>query len=280
MDNMLNSRDHSRDSAGMTYIYPVVSRRAGGVSIGINLNTNNACNWACVYCQVPGLVRGGPDPVDLRLLEDELRGFLRELAQGDFMARRVPVEARRLVDVAFSGNGEPTAAAEFGAVVRLLEKVLGEFPLTQGIKIRLITNGSLLHRLAVRQAIAHIGALGGEVWFKVDRARAPGILQVNGVRLAPARQRAGLLACARLAPTWVQTCFFAFDAQEPEETELQAYLDLLRSVRDEIKGVHLYGMARPSLHPAAARLSTLPRENLEGLGARIAALGLTVVVTP
>ncbi|MCZ7653212.1 MAG: hypothetical protein M5R42_01445 [Rhodocyclaceae bacterium] len=33
---------HSRDSAGLTYVYPVVSRRAGGVSIGINPNPNNA----------------------------------------------------------------------------------------------------------------------------------------------------------------------------------------------------------------------------------------------
>ena len=54
----LTVTDHSRDSAGMTYVYPVVSRRAGGVSVGINLNPNNACNWACVYCQVPDLARG------------------------------------------------------------------------------------------------------------------------------------------------------------------------------------------------------------------------------
>ena len=43
--------DHRRDSAGMRYVYPVLSRRARGVSIGINLNPNNACNWRCVYCQ-------------------------------------------------------------------------------------------------------------------------------------------------------------------------------------------------------------------------------------
>lgn len=31
---MLNVHDHSRESVGMKYIYPVVSRRAGGVSHG------------------------------------------------------------------------------------------------------------------------------------------------------------------------------------------------------------------------------------------------------
>lgn len=35
--NKLEVTNHSRDSAGLTYVYPVLSRRAGGVSIGINL---------------------------------------------------------------------------------------------------------------------------------------------------------------------------------------------------------------------------------------------------
>ena len=60
---MLTIEDHRRDSAGLRYVYPVISRRAGGVSVGINLNVNNACNWACVYCQVDNLTRGGPPPI-------------------------------------------------------------------------------------------------------------------------------------------------------------------------------------------------------------------------
>ena len=83
---MLNIRDHRRDSARMTYVYPVISRRAGGVSLGINLNPNNACNWACIYCQVPNLTRGGPPPLDLALLEKELRSFLEPSALARFMA--------------------------------------------------------------------------------------------------------------------------------------------------------------------------------------------------
>ena len=99
---MLSVSDHSRDSVGLKYIYPVVSRRAGGVSIGINLNVNNACNWRCVYCQVPGLTRGGPPPVDLGLLESELRRLLSDIVLGDFLERNAPEEARRLVDLASS----------------------------------------------------------------------------------------------------------------------------------------------------------------------------------
>ena len=124
VDNkILKVTEHRRDFAGLKYIYPVISRRAGGVSVGINLNTNNACNWRCIYCQVPDLKLGTAPPVDLVLLENELRGFLDELLHGDFMLTRVPEGARRLNDIALSGNGEPTSAAEFMQVIELLGKL-------------------------------------------------------------------------------------------------------------------------------------------------------------
>jgi wyosine [tRNA(Phe)-imidazoG37] synthetase (radical SAM superfamily) len=91
----LTVADHSRESAGLRYVYPVVSRRAGGLSIGVNLNTNNACNWRCIYCQVPGLTRGAPELVDLDRLRLELTDFLQDVLKGDFLATRVPADARK-----------------------------------------------------------------------------------------------------------------------------------------------------------------------------------------
>lgn len=277
---MLTPNNHSRDSAGLTYVYPVISRRAGGVSIGINLNINNACNWACVYCQVPDLQRGGPPPINLQQLGSELRTFLRDATQGDFLVRQAPPEARRLMDVAFSGNGEPTTATEFSEAVALVEAVLQEFALLERLKLRLITNGSQLHRATVRQGIARIGALNGEVWFKVDRATEEGTHTVNGIRQVPERIKTALLACAELAPTWVQTCYFAIDGQTASAEERSAYLELIRSVRQRIKGVHLYGLARPSLQPDAQRLSNVPREDFESFAGAISALGVEVVANP
>ena len=274
---MLSTVDHRRDAAGLLYVYPVVSRRAGGVSVGVNLNVNNACNWACVYCQVPGLTRGGPPPVDLRQLEAELHSFLGAATQGDFLARNAPPEARRLVDVALSGNGEPTSAAEFGAAVGVIEKVLRDFALLGQLKIRLITNGSLVHRPQVAAGIARIGALDGEVWFKVDRVSAEGIAAINGVRRAPARMLAALLKCAALAPTWVQTCWFAIDGEEASAAEEEAYLDFIAACREKIMGVHLYGLARPSLQPDAEKLSNLPLEIFQRFAARVSSLGVVVV---
>ena len=275
----LSVHDHSRDSAGLRYVYPVVSRRAGGVSVGINLNVNNACNWACIYCQVPGLARGGPPAVNLDLLEAELRGLLGEIVLGDYLQQHVPEGARRLVDVAFSGNGEPTAAREFEAAVGRVAAVLAALLPGGGLPLRLISNGSLLHRPEVQRGIAQLGACGGEVWFKLDRASPAGVRAVNGVRQRPERALEALSLCATLAPTWVQTCYFALDGALPSCEEQRAYLTALSSVRDKIKGVHLYGVARPSMQPGAARLSAAPLSELERLAAEIAALGLRVTVS-
>ncbi len=264
----------------MRYVYPVVSRRAGGISVGINLNPNNACNWRCIYCQVPDLRRGGPPPIDLALLGDELRRLLADIVGGDFMAARVPPEARRLIDVAFSGNGEPTSAAEFPQAVELAAGVLQEMRLATSVRLRLITNGSLLDRAGVRTGIAALGRAHGEAWFKLDAATAAGWLHINGTRQRPDVVLRRLLACAAVCETWVQSCFFALDGMPPDEASVEEYLALLSEAADRVAGVHLYSLARPSLQPEAPRLARLPAEWLEELAARIRALGPTVTVSP
>lgn len=266
---MLSTNDHRRDSAGLLYVYPVVSRRAGGVSIGINLNPNNACNWACVYCQVENLHRGGPPPLDLPRLERELAGFLDDVVRGDFMARHVAPEVRQLKDVAFSGNGEPTSAAEFLAAIRCVRSVLEKVGLVGKLPVRLITNGSLLHRPDVQQGIRELAAMGGEVWFKIDRALANEVAEINGIQQAPDKTVRHLAICAGLAPTWVQTCWFALDGQAPSEASRHAYCDLLRPLAGKIAGVHLYGLARPSMQPQAPRLSRLSAEELVAFAGQI-----------
>jgi len=276
----LDATDHNRDSAGMTYVYPVVSRRARGVSIGINLNPNNACNWRCIYCQVPNLTRGAAPEIDLEQLERELRALLQDALHGTFMQQRVPEEARRLEDIAFSGNGEPTSSAEFGAAIGVVERVLRDFGLLGKLPVRLITNGSLIEKSGVLEAIRHLGQINGEVWFKVDAATTEGIARINDVRLNPEGVLERLRMCARACPTWVQTCVFALDGKPPTEAELAAYLDLLRQAVPGIAGVYLYGLARTSMQPEAPRLSRLPDDWMQSLAKKIRQFGLTVNVNP
>jgi wyosine [tRNA(Phe)-imidazoG37] synthetase (radical SAM superfamily) len=280
---LLTPTDHDRASAGMTYVYPVVSRRAGGVSVGINLNPNNACNWACVYCQVPNLARGSAPPVDLPRLEAELRTLLGAIVHGDFMATRVPEDARRLTDIAFSGNGEPTSAREFPQVVARVGQVMADFGLLGRIKLVLITNGSLIDRAHVRAGLTAMAPLGGEVWFKFDSATAAGMRAINQTRITPEKQFERLKIAAALCPTWLQTCVFAYDGAPPSAAETDAYLALLRRLAAErvpVRGVLLYGLARPSQQPQAARLSPLPAAWLDAFAGRIRETGVAVRVTP
>src|SRR4051812_33650266 len=148
----LTTTDHDRGAAGMTYVYPVVSRRARGVSVGINLNPNKACNWRCVYCQVPGLVRGKGPPIDVALLRSELRTLLTAIVRGDYLERHVPEGARRLNDIAFSGDGEPTSSPQLHEALEVVASLRAELGLGPEVKTIFITNGSLVDLPEVARA--------------------------------------------------------------------------------------------------------------------------------
>lgn len=273
--------DHNRDVTGMTYVYPVVSRRAGGVSIGINLNVNNACNWRCIYCQVPNLSRGGPPPIDLKLLQQELSNFLNNLIHGDFMQRYVAPQDQHLMDIAFSGNGEPTTCKQFGQVLEIVGHAMQQHGLLQqAVKLRLITNGSQMDKAEVLQHMHQLAKLNGEVWFKVDAGNSAGYARINDINMTTASVIKRLKNCAQACPTLVQTCMFKLDGEAPTEADIQDYLALLGQVRDVIKGVHLYSVARPSYQPEANRLGRLDEAWLNQMAARITALGLAVYVNP
>jgi hypothetical protein len=278
----LRVSDHSRDAAGLRYVYPVVSRRAGGVSVGINLNPNNKCNWRCIYCQVPGLGRGNAPKIDLALLRSELHGFLRELLSGDFMQERVPEGARHIADIAISGNGEPTSARAFPDVVEAIGEAMTEFDLAGTVKLTLITNGSLAGRDYVQRGLALLAANGGEAWFKFDRAVPETRRFVNGMALSNEKIAENLRIATRLCSTWLQTCVFALDGEPPSRAERDAYLAFLEGVLPEapLRGVLLYGLARPSMQPEARRLSKLPAAWLEAFAAEIRKTKIAVKVSP
>ena len=276
---VLRTDDHARDSAGFTYVYPVISRRAGGVSIGINLNPNNACNWRCVYCQVPDLKRGGPPPIDLLQLEDELRAMLQQIVHGDFMQTRVPEDARRINDVAFSGNGEPTMSPEFGAALVVVERQLAAVGLLGQIKLVVISNGSQLYKPEVLHQLAHIGRMNGELWFKIDRAPQDGFSPVNQVQLKREAVARHLVAAASYCATWVQTCMFALDGELPSAKEVADYVAFVGQMKQQVpdlRGVLLYGLARPSMQAEAPRLSAAPADWMQALAEQITAQGLEV----
>jgi len=275
----LSVNDHSRELSGLKYIYSVVSRRAGGLSIGINLNVNNACNWQCIYCEIPNLTRGSPPPIELDVLENELRFFLHEIIHGDYMEKNVAIEDRHLKDIAFSGNGEPTSAEEFPRVILIVKKILQEFDLLHKIKIRLITNGSLMHQASVLKSIEMLEEINGEVWFKVDAATEETIKTINQVNLKPNQILERLLNTANICPTFVQTCIFMIDGKSPDEKDIDAYIELINKAKKNIKGVHLYGLARPSLQPRAKDLGRISEDELQNIAKKLLSLNIPTTVS-
>ncbi len=275
----LSIHDHSRELSGLKYIYSVVSRRAGGLSIGINLNVNSACNWQCIYCEVPNLTRGSPPPIELNVLENELRFFLHEIMHGDYMVDNVAEEDRHLKDIAFSGNGEPTSAEEFLETILIVKNLVDEFKLLNKIKIRLITNGSLIHKKSVLEAIKVLAKINGEVWFKVDAASEESIQKINQVNLKTEQIIDRLKLCSEICPTFVQTCIFTIDNKEPTQKEIDAYINLVKKAKKNIKGVLLYGIARPSMQPMAGRLGRISIDVLKNIAEQLKNNGVVSTVS-
>ena len=273
----LTFSDHDPDFLNLTYVYPVLSRRMLGISIGINLNTNNACNWACAYCQVPGLHRGEAPQVDLPLLEAELKGLLDNPALSPMIPPDTPEALRQIRDIAFSGNGEPTSSPQFIEAVEIARRQRDAHGLQ--IPLVLITNGSLMLRPEVQTGVKAMADAGGVVWFKVDRLLPESMKRINGISYKPEQIQHRLDVACALAPVWLQTCWLGWDGKAPGPEDEAAYLDFVAANVHKIQGVLLYGLARPSLQPEAPHLSALSESTMNTWADKIRALGVTVKVS-
>ena len=279
----LTTTNHRSDIVGLKYVYPVISRRMGGLSVGINFNTNNACNWRCIYCQVPNLKIGAAPEMDFKLLEDELRFFLDDVLHGDFYERfQVDEDKRVIKDIAIAGNGEPTSLKGFARAIELIGKIAAEAGVFPHSNYVLITNGSLVHQAKVQAGLKMLMSYGGEVWFKLDSATEEGRALINNTAQSCKASVENLMLSAKLCTTILQTCLLDYDKQGLADKEKLAYLDLLRLIKKSgcnLQRVMLYTIARPSLQPEAARLAPLSAETLNAFADEIRLLGFDVAVS-
>lgn len=280
---VLTTTDHSRDSAGLSYVYPVISRRSGGLSIGINLNPNNACNWRCIYCQVPDLIRGTSPEINLQQLQQELDEFLNDVINGDFYDHYEVAEDLRIIkDIAISGNGESTSAVEFDQIIKLIVQSISRFILQDKIKLVLITNGSLAHKEVVQSGLSTMSSINGEIWFKLDSGTDDGLKNINNAGLSIERVKENLKIVSALCPTWLQTCVFKLDDELPSRNECESYLQFLATLKEEnieVNGVLLYGLARPSMQIEAPRLSAVSEVWMNDFAEEIKQLGFKTKVS-
>lgn len=266
MTRVLDFKDHRRQLDANRYVYAVLSRRARGLSIGVNLNPDKVCNFDCPYCQVDRSTPGGPARVDVCDLRAELDALLDEVAGGRLWERSpfdsAPLELRRVADIAFSGDGEPTTPVEFPAAAASARAARDARRLD--IPMRLITNATMFDRPRVRSALP----LFDELWCKLDAGIEDHFRLVDGTRFPFERILANLLSVARERPIVIQAMFLAWDGEGPSREEIDAWVGRLVDIRNgggTIDLVQVYTVAR---RPSDPRASALPPAVLDEIVAR------------
>jgi len=252
--------DHRRVWRDFDYCYPVISRRSRGVSLGVNLNPDKVCNFDCVYCEVDRLTPPKRRDLDLDLLVDEL-GLLLDLATSGEIYQIPPFdsarpEQRRLNDIAFSGDGEPTTAREFAEAVQRIAQLKDQRGLDL-VKLVLITDSSRLQAPDVVAGLEILMAHQGEVWAKLDAGTEAFYHEICRSQVPFQRILDNLLATARRWPILIQTLFLEWKGQGPSEAELEAYCGRLEHILDsggQLQAVQLYTVARPTPEPDARPL--------------------------
>jgi pyruvate-formate lyase-activating enzyme len=279
----LDFRDHRRELDDNRYIYAVVSRRSGGLSIGVNLNPDKFCTFDCPYCQVDRTVPGGPKAVDLGRLDAELSHLLGLVRAGTLWS--VPPfdtaapALRRVNDIAFAGDGEPTAAPSFAAAVEAVGRLRATFGLPD-VKILLLTNATLFHRPAVARGLAALDALGGEIWAKLDAGTPSFFARVDGTAIPFGRVLTNLRDAAIARPITLQCLFYRDAAGDPPPAERDAWgarIAEILAAGGQIREVQVTTIARRTAQPG---LDALPADVLDDIAARPRALGLQVRVIP
>src|SRR5437868_13361148 len=113
---------HPRRFEENRFVYPVLSRRSEGISIGVNLNPDKVCNFDCIYCQVDRTTQSETQFVETKQLLEELEDTLRQVVSGQLFEhpqfKDTPPHFGRPNDNEFSGVGEPTTYRNFDELIR------------------------------------------------------------------------------------------------------------------------------------------------------------------
>lgn len=262
---------HGRHWESNRYVYPVVSRRSGGISIGVNLNPDKVCNFDCIYCCVDRRVPGGPSAVDLPGLKSELTAMLQMVQSGDIYHfdpfSAIAPSLHRLNDIAFSGDGEPTTCPQFLPACQLAAELLQTRQLPD-VKIVVITNATMFHRPAVQEALAFLDQHHGEIWAKLDAGTEAYYQLVDRSSIPLQRVLDNITNCARLRSVVIQTLLMRVHDQLPPNAEITAYIRRIadiRAVGGQIKLIQLYTVARHTTEQYATALTPAELTQLAGL---------------
>jgi wyosine [tRNA(Phe)-imidazoG37] synthetase (radical SAM superfamily) len=272
-------RQHPRRFEDFQYVYPVLSRRSHGISIGLNVNPDKACNFDCIYCQVDRTTESAVKKFDLAVAEDELRDMLEMVRSGQIAQHppfnSVPRELLRLNDIALSGDAEPTTLPSFAETIQMIVRVK-----PAEAKIVLITDAGGLDRADVRRGLEIMDANNGEVWAKLDAGTEAYFKLINRTKIPFARILKNIAQTAKAHPIVIQSLFLKIRGEGPSGEEIGEYCRRLREIgninpaRSGIKLVQVYTIARKAMTvvdgiPAWEFVSALSNAEVDAITERV-----------
>ena len=259
---------HSRKFSDQRFVYPVVSRRSGGISIGVNLNPDKICNFDCIYCQVERVSHSVTRFVESDALLAELDNTLRLVTSGEIyedpLFSSTPENLRRLNDIAFSGDGEPTTYRNFDEIIDKCAEVKRRHGLDD-VKMVLITNASMFHRPGVQRGLKILDRNNGEIWGKLDAGTEDYFKLVERTKISFRQVLDNIAAAARERPLVIQTMFMKIDGQPPSTEELDEYCNRLNEILEaggSLKLVQVYTVARL---PAESNVTPLSHKEVDAI---------------
>lgn len=258
------------------FVRAVISQRAGGLLVVINMNPDQACNFDCLYCEVhrkPELQRRR---MVVPAMASELKQMLTHLNERYFpelsRQKNAPADLMGLKAVALSGDGEPTLCTKFFEVVRECHQLRssGEVP---WFKLMLVSNAMGLGLPSVRKGL-DLFTDSDDVWLKLDAGTPQYMKFINNTRVPLERVLRNIRDLGRKRPVTIQSLFCSVDGQGPSDDEIDAYvhrLDELRRDGTQIRLVQIYSVSRPPAraiceHLALSRLSQIAYRVREGTG--------------
>jgi wyosine [tRNA(Phe)-imidazoG37] synthetase (radical SAM superfamily) len=244
--------DRPRDFLGNRFVYAVISARARGLSLGINVNPDQKCNFACSYCEINRRHPARETKLDVDVVAAELRKTISYIRSGRLVERpwyhSMPSELLQLRQVALSGDGEPTLAPNFMEIVQTIVRVraLGDF-----FKIVLYTNGTGLDQTAVLKGLDLL-TKSDEIWIKLDGGTQSFVEKVNRPHVPLEKILSNILSVGRMRPVIIQSLFPAIHGEEPPFEEIREYAQRLKELKasgSQISLVQIYSAARPGANP-------------------------------
>lgn len=241
---------YPRDFLENQFVYLVISPRAGGLSIGINVNPTVQCTFNCLYCEVDRAVPGRSARFDAARMAVELEETLRLVRSGRLRERpryaRLPAELMQVRHVALSGDGEPTLSEHFTEALceTIHLRARGEFPF---FKIVVVTNSTALDRPGVMKGLDFL-TREDEVWAKLDGGTQGYLNRLNGATMPIEKILGNILLAGRQRPVVIQSLFPAINGAEPPAAEIEQYAQRLKELKQagaQISLVQIYSATRP-----------------------------------